>query len=493
VHCPCLSASSPERCNSLQCSLSTDETQQTQGEDDECSTFSFSTVAGCYCIDRLQSAQQALGAIGAIEDVRDKDGEVCGAFLRAFLIAFGLNIVIAASTPVINMLLARSQRGMVKWERSMSDDEAATRLMSGIFQTQFINTGLLVLVVFGRPPLQSGIELPQIMVDYSIFNGDYGDFSRAWYGNVGAQIIVTFILAAVTPHLAPLLNYLLLQRVKRYRAAKAASTGNPKQALQYDLNELYVGPVFDFTARYSYLLMVLFVGYTYSGGLPLMTPLCLFFFVGTYWLDKMLLLRFYRRPPHREDALQRRVNDVLPIALIFHVGFTFWMFSAPGILYSEAITKTFSQAADFDELRMRLEDEYGMIMSRAFQTNSFPLFVVWLLVVSFVILHALHAIFPVLSYIWAFVKNVLCCMWVCRRRGEVKIHPGKPIKSPWTSEVAAFTDTYYQFISSSYQLTTAERIEVRNVPYVCAIVCTAIDTRLRTRVGLAVPSRMEHG
>lgn len=34
----------------------------------------------------------------------------------------------------------------------------------------------------------------------------------------------------------------------------------------------------------------------------------LFFFI-TYWVDKTTLLRFYQRPPHREDALQRQVRS----------------------------------------------------------------------------------------------------------------------------------------------------------------------------------------
>lgn len=59
--------------------------------------------------------------------------------------------------------------------------------------------------------------------------------------------------------------------------------------------------------RYSYLLTLLFVAMAFSGGMFAMNGLSFLFFFITYWVDKTMLLRFCRRPPHREDALQRQV------------------------------------------------------------------------------------------------------------------------------------------------------------------------------------------
>lgn len=49
----------------------------------------------------------------------------------------------------------------------------------------------------------------------------------------------------------------------------------------------------------------------YSGGMFAVNALSFVFFFITYWVDKIMLLRFNRRPPHREDALQRQVQYVL--------------------------------------------------------------------------------------------------------------------------------------------------------------------------------------
>lgn len=47
-----------------------------------------------------------------------------------------LNIIISFVTPVINAFLESSLTGLVAWEHNTSDDETATRLMYGVFQTQ---------------------------------------------------------------------------------------------------------------------------------------------------------------------------------------------------------------------------------------------------------------------------------------------------------------------------------------------------------------------
>ena len=48
--------------------------------------------------------------------------------------------------------------------------------------------------------------------------------------------------------------------------------------------------------RYSSMLAVLAVAFLYSGGLPVMYPVAAIYFFLTYWMDKFLLLRCYKRP-----------------------------------------------------------------------------------------------------------------------------------------------------------------------------------------------------
>ncbi len=55
--------------------------------------------------------------------------------------------------------------------------------------------------------------------------------------------------------------------------------------------------------RYSNLLFVLGVTFLYSSGMPILYPIAAaYFFVG-YWVDKMLLVCFARRPVNYDSYM----------------------------------------------------------------------------------------------------------------------------------------------------------------------------------------------
>lgn len=57
------------------------------------------------------------------------------------------NFLISFMTPIINGILEKCLTGLVAWQHNTSDDETATRLMYGVFQTQVGVQPLAVVVV----------------------------------------------------------------------------------------------------------------------------------------------------------------------------------------------------------------------------------------------------------------------------------------------------------------------------------------------------------
>lgn len=51
-------------------------------------------------------------------------------------------------TPIINGILEGCLTGLVVWQHNTSDDETATRLMYGVFQTQVTLVAFVVMVFF---------------------------------------------------------------------------------------------------------------------------------------------------------------------------------------------------------------------------------------------------------------------------------------------------------------------------------------------------------
>lgn len=84
--------------------------------------------------------------------------------------------------------MAAIQYGMfLKLSTTLASNPAFPRIL----WTQFINTGLLFLLVYGTAP--TGYETPQVLKDLSIFAGSYNDFSRDWQVSTnGGTLVFTY-------------------------------------------------------------------------------------------------------------------------------------------------------------------------------------------------------------------------------------------------------------------------------------------------------------
>lgn len=74
-----------------------------------------------------------------------------------------------------------------------------------------------------------------------------------------------------------------------------------------------------FEFRYANMLTVLAVTYLYSGGMPILYPVAAMFFFVTYWTDKCLILRCYRKPIKFDDYLARTTLTFFKYILILHI------------------------------------------------------------------------------------------------------------------------------------------------------------------------------
>ena len=144
--------------------------------------------------------------------------------------------------------------------------------------------------------------------------------------------MITWIANIVSPHLihlalSPLLFYL------RKRKAKLA-------IIQKDMNQLFLGPSFDVTAKYAIALNTIFVTMFYCSGMPLLLFLGSFSLFSQYWSYKYLrkkdlhnyisllkmiflllfsVLRYNSKPPAYDHTLNQSISRYLPLAAIMHL------------------------------------------------------------------------------------------------------------------------------------------------------------------------------
>ena len=140
-----------------------------------------------------------------------------------------------------------------------------------------------------------------------------------------------------------------------------------------------------FEFRYTNILTVLAVAFLYSGGLPIMYPTAAIFFFITYWMDKCLLFRCYRRPIKFDNYLAKGTVGYYKYILLGHIAGFLLMYGLTPILQ----TNLFEQF---------VPTEVGLIEQEQF--SLYPYYF-WLI-----------AIITALYILWViFVRT---CMKICR-------------------------------------------------------------------------------
>lgn len=122
--------------------------------------------------------------------------------------------------------------------RPPSHTQTTIHSISGISLIQFINLGLLLLMI------SLNRDLVIIKNPHFFLRGQYYDLTTQWYMEYGAIIVQTMVIEIVMPHIIPLLT-LLFYSV--WRCVDRGCTMNKRKSrfvIQSDYEDLYIGTDF---------------------------------------------------------------------------------------------------------------------------------------------------------------------------------------------------------------------------------------------------------
>ena len=369
--CPCLNPFGSTVCSTLACSV------PTAGH--TCQTFETSAVAGCYCYDKLESTAASSGWLTGILALFSDT--VCSSFAASLGLELFLQMLLSVSTLAVNVLLTMVTYALTLFEYNDSSDTEASQLITKVFVSSFVNTAILLLLVYGHLNGDSG--LAEAVRACGIMSGDYKDFTVGWYAAVGVQLTLTSLLAMISPHIYPLTLYFIISPIQQRLAKRAEAKGTSTFVMQADLDQIFVGPRFDITERYPLILNMIFFSFMYSSGLPMMLVFALGAFCLSYVVDRFMLLRFYKRPPQRDERLQRKVTQVLPYALLLHLSIAIWMLGNSDILGTGSFNPAL--AASVSENTSGALTSNQSIDEKIARNNTFPLFMFWVFLVAYLV------------------------------------------------------------------------------------------------------------
>lgn len=388
--CPCINPTGSGLCSTLPCFKPSEEDESRFRT---CRQFPISTFAGCYCLGRFQQLLNEEGTFAGANTFASEESDICSAWAQNYAAAQSLAVLAALSASMVNIALSYLIEWLVQFERHSSVSKQSFALVWKSTLAQIFNTGLILLVVGMRTESTSGFA--RFLQTFGVLDGDVSDFTWQWYSEQGVVLTLTMTFEIFTPHLVPLFQWLysLFQRSCVITDNSIRNFGVAETQAQ--VNKLYVGEEFNLAVRFPQMLSVLFVAFMYSPGLPLMMPIAFGSFFLTYLFDRLMLLRFYAKPPAYDSELATFALNLMPWALLTHILMAIFMLGNPEGLPSTvlpAAAAAASASSDGEDLdsgssayfqyymdNFERFDGVGFI-PRIVRTSTFPHFILFMFV-----------------------------------------------------------------------------------------------------------------
>jgi hypothetical protein len=328
----------------------------------------------------------------------------CGEWVRAVASATVLTVLVALLVPVVNFWLKAILKTMTTWEAHHSVNSQAESFSQRLFILTVVNTAFLPLLINAKIP---GVNSP---------GNNFTDFSPEWYYTVGVQIVITMGINVVAPHSGAFFRYIYKEVAHRGcclgccggRCA-CGHCGDPSKraASQRQLNSWFEGPDFHLSTRYATVMQTVFTTLVYASLLPLLIPLAMISMLLSVYVDKWLLLRFYRTPPHYDVHLGRAMTSWIPWGIFVHFAFAAFALSNPKIFTSE--TTKDQLLAQFGSFAAVAGSDAIGIAARLQQTHVIALTVAALVVLALIILTKfLHGFTRSLTFIGSTLTCGMC-------------------------------------------------------------------------------------
>lgn len=115
------------------------------------------------------------------------------------------------------------------------------------------------------------------------------------------------------------------------------SAKNTKSLCQQDYEDINLGTDPSMDYKYSSMLTIVFVTMMFGSGIPILYLISAVFFFVTFWVDKILIFYYYRKPELLDENLALRTLRWFKYALMLHVIGAVLMYSNSDILPEKRI------------------------------------------------------------------------------------------------------------------------------------------------------------
>jgi len=222
---------------------------------------------------------------------------------------------------IINCVVRAVLLAMAYYECPRSISALNSSVMTKLFIAQTLNTGFIITLVNYHAPQAIRTLSLALPFHQFILRGDFDDFTRGWYGVVGATLMNNMMVNIFAPTATFLGTWLFSVACRRYFKNRATH--------QAELLAWYTNADFDISGRYAMLLTTVFCTMIYSPGMPVLNLFAALYCGVMYWGDKLVLLRGSARLPTYDTQMPRQASHFMLWAVPLHCAFAIAMQGQP--------------------------------------------------------------------------------------------------------------------------------------------------------------------
>ena len=248
---------------------------------------------------------------------------------KVFLVGLFIPLIMAVINVSVEILIGFAST----FTRPVNETKNIIANITGISAIQFINLGLILVFV----SIDFKLDILGITNPPGILQGKFMDFTSGWYNKVGSQIVMTMIIEIVAPHGLPLVLIIYYGIVRCYDRGCTRDKRKTKQLIQYNYEQIYIGPEFTLDNRLAQIVALVWVTFLFSTGLPIIIVVTLANLIAMFWIDKYLLLRFYQTPKNWDDTTIKYTISLLKWTFVFHFAMGMLMLSNSDILADKVV------------------------------------------------------------------------------------------------------------------------------------------------------------
>ena len=285
-------------------------------------------ILKCYCDLRKKEEKSNFPSSTLVNGTRILTGQyesapICQNYVNEMSTSKIISTLMSVFIVVINTVLRMILISLIKWIGEDTHSQQLKSITNGVFITQFMNTGFLLLLV------QSNLIEVNIPLARSIFNqGPFYDYLPKWYVAIGYKLTQTMIINSIFLYVEFGIAWTKAFVFRRMDRKMGSDTYVTKKSTMQQYVDLYSGPEYMIHFKYSGILNVTFVAMMYGLGMPILFPIAAFNFFNLYTLERLTTAYFYQMPPTFDDQMTKNALGIMRWGAVFYLFFGYWMLSS---------------------------------------------------------------------------------------------------------------------------------------------------------------------